>query len=186
MVNVKNATEIVSELCLMKFFPAERGARTALVRMICEMAESEEQIRWLVTRALTLYDAWPGPKEMRALFCSKFKPLDGINAYSEVFADRDGIPSEKLQEHHQIEGSKRKEIAGPVTTDPEFGAAIQKLAAAKSLPPARRPNNRFTKELLATITAPRDRPDIPPPTAQPDPPVRGETSAPARAAKDRD
>ncbi len=92
MVNVKRAIEQIGPLALMKFFPpkSEEGARTALVGMICEMASNNEQIEWLVRRALTLYNEWPGPRELRALFCSRYKPADGIEARSTVYLSDEG------------------------------------------------------------------------------------------------
>src|SRR5690349_7814500 len=85
---------------MLKFFPSDREARAAIVEMICEMASDECQVEWLVARALRLYNEWPGPRELRAAFCSKFRPRDGINAYSTVYLD--GIPSEREQFVPQI------------------------------------------------------------------------------------
>ena len=99
MVNVKKAVEQIGPLALMKFFPAqsESGARAALVGMVCEMASNNEQIEWLVRRALALYNEWPGPRELRALFCSRYKPADGIEARSTVYISDEsggGFPRE--------------------------------------------------------------------------------------------
>ena len=97
MVNVKQAADKIAELALMRFFPSEPQAKSALVRMVCEMAQTNEQVDWLVRRALALYTDWPGPRELRALFCSRWKPADGIEAYSTVYiADESGggFPSE--------------------------------------------------------------------------------------------
>ena len=96
-MDVKLASEKIAELTLMKFFPAEKQARAALVQMVCGMATTNEQVDWLVRRALALYNEWPGPRELRALFCSRWKPRDGIEARSTVYlADETGggFPSE--------------------------------------------------------------------------------------------
>jgi hypothetical protein len=84
--------DIVAELGALQFFPAEPQPRRAIVRMVCEMASSKEQVQWLVNRTIALHKEWPGPRELRAIFCSKFKPRDGIEAGSLVYVD--GIPSE--------------------------------------------------------------------------------------------
>ena len=166
MVNVKAASKIISELTLMRFFPSEDPARTALVRIICEMAESEDQIRWLVGRMINLYPEWPGPREMRACFCSKFKPKDGIEAHSQVHLD--GIPSEK-----RLEAPPR--LALPpgckVTADPKIDAVVcEAFAMMPKMLPAKTPptgeDARFAKVLHESQTAPCDREPLPGPTPQ--------------------
>jgi hypothetical protein len=57
------------------------------------MATEEAQVEWLVQRAVSLYAEWPGAREIRACFCSKFRPADGLSVGSTVYLD--GIPSEK-------------------------------------------------------------------------------------------
>lgn len=81
MVDTKRATERIAELSLMKYFPQDALARAALVRIICEMTENDAQIDWLVKRVLSLYNEWPGPQVVRAVFCRRFKPADGIEAH---------------------------------------------------------------------------------------------------------
>jgi hypothetical protein len=119
---VKKVAEIVGELTLLRYFPADPIARTALVREICDMADTEDQVRWLVTRMLKLYQVWPGLGEVRATFCSKFKPRDGVERYSEIYTD--GIPSEHLiserdTAQRQLTGEGRLQIAGKVEKMPE-------------------------------------------------------------------
>jgi hypothetical protein len=127
-VVIQKVAEIVGELTLLRFFPSDPIARTALVREICDMAASEDQVRWLITRMLKLYQVWPGLGEVRATFCSKFKPRDGVERYSEVYPD--GIPSERLigdrdTAQRQITGEGRLQIAGKVERMPE--ADIEQL-----------------------------------------------------------
>ena len=93
MLDVRKISKMLGGLALLKYFPSDPEARGELAVMVCEMMTSEEQVDWLVRRMRTLYNEWPGPKEMRAVVCSKFKPADGIDCYSEVYMD--GIPSER-------------------------------------------------------------------------------------------
>ncbi len=91
MVDTHKIAEIVSELSLMKYFPSDAMARVALVRMVCEMTGSEERAKWLVKRALAVFNEWPGPRELRALYCSRWRPMDGVEAYSMIYpADESG------------------------------------------------------------------------------------------------
>jgi hypothetical protein len=145
---VKKVAEIVGELTLLRYFPADPIARTALVREICDMADTEDQVRWLVTRMLKLYQVWPGLGEVRATFCSKFKPRDGIERYSEVYAD--GIPSERLisdrdSAQRQLTGKGRLQIAGKVEKMPAEDLEqlhTETIGAVLEAHPAMQPDRR--------------------------------------------
>ncbi len=90
-LNIKQAASELAKLSLMKFFPADQQARAALLQIVCGIAETNEQIEWLVRRALAVFTEWPGPYELRALYCSRWKPCDGTEAYSALFpATEDG------------------------------------------------------------------------------------------------
>jgi hypothetical protein len=84
--------QMLAELAVLPFFPAgNESVLIALARLVGQMCRTEDEVRWLVDRMTSgIYSAWPGPQEMRACFCSKFRPRDGLNAYSTVYPD--GIP----------------------------------------------------------------------------------------------
>lgn len=118
-MNFERVAELAAELTMLRYFPPDESARLAIVRMIGEMAENEDQVRWLVRRTLDLWNEWPGPLELRAVFCSRFKPKDGKNAYSERFVN--GIPSAAVATPLAItEGTKQKWIEAGYTYDPNW------------------------------------------------------------------
>ena len=73
----------VNKLALMAFFPSDPEIRAALVEILMEM----------IGRALNLYASWPGVADLSALYCSRWKPKDGVETHSAVYPD--GIPSPK-------------------------------------------------------------------------------------------
>lgn len=79
MVDVAQAAKAVAKLTALKFFPADKEGRTAIVQAICEMATSNAQIDWVVEQMLNWYNEWPGPREMRGVFCQRWKPATGPN-----------------------------------------------------------------------------------------------------------
>lgn len=83
---------IVAELGSLKYFPSEHeeGALVAITTDVANMVQSLEDARWLVARMRQLYNDWPGPRELRAVYCSERKPADGRLAKSEVYPD--GFP----------------------------------------------------------------------------------------------
>jgi len=94
MISPEAAATAIDQLELMAFFPTNAAAHAALIRILVAMVETEDQLEWLIDRALKLYARWPGAAELRALYyCSRWKPKDGIETHSTIYPD--GIPSAK-------------------------------------------------------------------------------------------
>jgi hypothetical protein len=94
-MNFEVINELVSELAILPFYPSEPGARLAVVRMVGDMAHNEEQVRWLVSAMTSgAFSKWEGPGELRAVFCMKFRPRDGIECASAIYPD--GMTREQL------------------------------------------------------------------------------------------
>ncbi len=115
----------------LKFFPSDEDARIGIAEQLASMARSEEEIRWLVKRVPELHNQWPGIREVRAVFCGRFRPVDGIEAGSEIYPD--GIPSERPQRAALAAGATMALEPGEVSADPEMNALVANLAARKRL-----------------------------------------------------
>lgn len=88
----KGATACVARLCLINFPPAEGATRSALFNEIVRMVTYNEEAEWLAYRANQVFSNWPGVRELRALFCKRFRPKDGVEVDSKIFPE--GFPSE--------------------------------------------------------------------------------------------
>src|SRR5690242_19674631 len=131
MLNATVVSNAISRMSLLNFFPPQT-AWPALAILIDDMCATDEQVEWLARRVVTLYDSWPGPHELRAVLCSKFKPKDGIEADSEHPRYlEDGIPSERPQIAAPI---PKRLTAGEVSEDAECQAIVRHLAEVKSIP----------------------------------------------------
>jgi hypothetical protein len=64
----------------LRFFPSDPDARIGIAEQIAQMTGDADQVRWLVARLPQLYADWPGMLEVRAVFCTRFRPCDGIEA----------------------------------------------------------------------------------------------------------
>jgi len=95
-ISSQAATVIVEMLSSIPFFPKEGGARILIGEEIRSMCHDDEQGVWLAQRMARLYSQWPGVRELRAVYCSKHRPLDGYELIGGTEAFPDGIPSEKL------------------------------------------------------------------------------------------
>jgi hypothetical protein len=150
-MNAKFIAEILGGLAILKFFPSDDQARTAIFNLVCSMATTEDQVRWLVKRTVALHNEWPGPKELRAVFCSKFKPRDGVEAHSQIYLE--GIPSEKPEALTlPVGGQKALPSGAEISAAPTLGIAIRDLARAKDLTRIGQPVPRVRDIPLVQIT----------------------------------
>lgn len=155
-VNVARATQSIARMSLMKFFPADIDARKAMVRLICRMANDNEQIDWLVNRMVEIHNEWPGPVELRAVFCSRYKPNDGIEADSLHFID--GIPPDPaVTPVIGIEAGAHRAISGTcaVSEDPEVVAIVTSIA--RTLKTRYSPVKPVTQEEIDAIKTEQQR-----------------------------
>ena len=174
MLNPEDVLELVEELETLQYFPRAPGARVAIARLIAAMAHDINQARRLVTRMTdgSTFNDWPGPHEMRACFCSMWKPRDGIEASSAIYPD--GFPPIRPQAP-QIASPERKRLerGEALSDDPELDAIVRRAAekrrlAAKPKAPTPTPNeieepkriqreraqHAETREILANQVAP--------------------------------
>jgi hypothetical protein len=169
----------MSRLALLKFFPSEPEALAALAEIICKMTADERKAEWLIERALQVFDEWPGPKKLRALYCRRWKPADGVEAYtSDEERERwQNLPEPPTPWEKRIEAPKALQLEGPrVPLDFEFEAGFNKLYEKTQMPgprplPAaeRRRKAQFDRVLEAVLIPPEQRtePPVPPaPTPQ--------------------
>jgi len=127
VLSPEEAVVVRDQFSLMKFFPSDPGAKAALSRLLQRMCRSFEEAQWLVDRALDVYGDWPGTSELRALYCSRFKPMDGIEAYSALFPE--GFLNGRPQQQQLSEAAPRYQIeAGePVSVDQELALIVVNL-----------------------------------------------------------
>lgn len=109
-MNPKRVLDLLGRLAMLKYFPAkDENVLEGLLDLVSEMCRNESEVEWLIKRMTSgLYAEWPGPQEMRACFCSRFPPRDGINAYSTVYPD--GLPPSKEAALKQISGPELKAL----------------------------------------------------------------------------
>jgi hypothetical protein len=140
-MNPEKILLMLSELAVLKYFPAGNDAvLKALLRLVGAMCESESQVRWLVTRMTSgIYTEWPGPEEMRACFCCRYKHKDGINAYSSVYIDGNWPPDASARPRPAIAGPETKALPpGHVASvDPEAERMVKALVDVQTKTKAR-------------------------------------------------
>src|SRR5262245_60139338 len=130
---------LTAKLATLKFFPTRADAVEAVTEAVIEFASTDEQLDWLGRRVVALFTEWPGPRELRAIFCARFKPADGFEVPSAAFPE--GVPSELSVPYGNLgisaDSPNSPKLSAPplaalpsgheATTDEEFERAIRDL-----------------------------------------------------------
>ena len=124
-LTVDSTSRALGKLALMSFFPTGDEAQAALVRAVMKMVDTEEHLHWLTERALELYPRWPGIGELRALYCSRYRPKDGVEAYSEIY--------ERFPHESRPEQCAPEPADAPVSSDKGLDGKVREMAKARRL-----------------------------------------------------
>lgn len=109
------AAACIGRMSLLKYYPSDPITSTALIELVMDLCEYADQAEWLGKRVRDFYREWPGAHEIRAVFCSKYRPKDGVNAYSAVYVD--GIPSERESAPLAILGASQKQLEAAISPE---------------------------------------------------------------------
>jgi len=139
VISAEVAAQAARSLGAIPFFPSAPEAQTMIANEIASLCHSSTEAFWLVQRMLALYNRWPGSREMRMVFCQRYRPLSGLDAAqlswsSETYPE--GIPSEKPQPTQAL---KTLPAGRDVSASPSIEAAVIELAKAKRMPAPREP-----------------------------------------------
>lgn len=66
---------------MLRYFPSDAGARAGIMGVLARMVETVEGLQWLVRTMVDEVGEWQGPKELRGVYCTRFRPADGIEAW---------------------------------------------------------------------------------------------------------
>lgn len=74
-------SEAVGRLACLRYFPTDPNARAEIMRVLDRMVGGIEQLEWLVRTMIDEVGEWQGPRELRGVFCTRYRPADGIEAW---------------------------------------------------------------------------------------------------------
>ena len=118
-ISIETASSGVAILAALKFFPADDGARIAIGDELRSMCNTGDEMVWVCARALRLFSEWPGVQAIRAVYCSKFFPLDR-DTRAECPEYPDGVPAEVV-------------APAPLLLPPAGAKAMRRLTAGNDL-----------------------------------------------------
>lgn len=67
---------------MIPFFPGDELTRDFIARSLQAFVAGPDELNWLVNVAVNVLHDWQGLSELRGLYCSKYRPLDKIEAVS--------------------------------------------------------------------------------------------------------
>jgi hypothetical protein len=70
----------VIALSNIPYAPQDPDQQDALMEAIASFADKPDGLAWAVNIAVAKWNRWLGPAELRGLYCSRFRPGDGIEA----------------------------------------------------------------------------------------------------------
>jgi len=120
MITKEQAGIAVSRMAVIKYFPSEDMARAELARMLIRMVDTGEQLEWLVRSVVENCEEYPGPKEIRGIFCTRYKPLDGVEVWS-------AIPGFTAADSEQAHAIKAAELKGFLEDGERSGKGLKRI-----------------------------------------------------------
>src|SRR6266852_5020605 len=157
MLTQEGVDAAASRIALIPFFPSSQdNAKGVVIEELVAMCDSDQQAQWLAARMGQVFKQWPGLGEMRALFCKRFKPADGHDVGSQLYAD--GFPSEAelgplpikglpappkplpiAPPKDRIVGGQRLIATATASENASLDTLVKDLAGALSFPVPRKP-----------------------------------------------
>lgn len=125
--NARDLQQAVEDLSTCDFFPREPGAQAAVMRLLAKICPNKAALRWLVDTFVNRIGKWHGPTELRAVLCTRYRPQDGIEAWSQIagFTAADG-EERSYAEHQQLKAGGTLPAAEVETLKQIASARVQR------------------------------------------------------------
>lgn len=132
---------------LVPFCPSDELGKECIASTLQDMVETDEQLRWLIQAAANQFSAWPGLAGLRALYCTRYRPMDGLmvrmgkngrtrSVNEAILAERAYFEREAAETRAKIEGWKKEKLLAPPEDRAPFllpapGEVLKRMPAAK-------------------------------------------------------
>lgn len=88
-------------LCKESFWAAEAGGRASVMLLLTKLCNTKRELEWLVDEVVNKIEVWPGPKELRGIFCTRFDPADGVDVWCSLPGYRPSDGEQRAIEAHE-------------------------------------------------------------------------------------
>lgn len=85
MISIESAAASIAAMeAMIPFFPRDPNAQDYLLAALRRFVGTEDELRWLTDTAINSIRKWEGLPQLRGLFCSHFRPADGVEMDCDV------------------------------------------------------------------------------------------------------
>lgn len=154
MITTEVLTKALEELSSIPFFPTAEAAQLVIGKHMLKFVSGPTELRWLVDSAVNAMRKWEGIPELRGLYCTRYKPVDGVEGtcslagYSPADNEAAGAAEIAYAPAMALLGDGRE-------PDLEAEAAIADLAGGpvslKRLPVPLQSDREYSRKLLEGI-----------------------------------
>lgn len=157
--------QAVSKLSVLKFFPSEPEARLAIMELLERMVNTSAELDWLTITLVDQVGTYDGSDQIRAVYCEKFKPKDGILAYLKPghslyrseeqlvakYQQREARDAEERFERYRLAAATdgQRLLPGKVV-EPDMRVLVAELSPSKTIQPSRR-RDELPSDFDATV-----------------------------------
>jgi hypothetical protein len=119
MISEKQATDAVARLTALEYFPSEAAARFEIARMFMRMVDDPKKLEWLVRTLVDRIGKYPGTREIRGVYCTRFQPFDGIeesstlSGFSPADCEADYVKLQSQETNLRLADEREKQHALP-------------------------------------------------------------------------
>ena len=156
MLKKQDIAAAVEELAAIPYFPQSAGAKVAIGAHIGKFVSDSKKLRWLIDSAIVAMGEWRGIPELRGLYCTRYKPADGVEGICTLA----GYSPEELEmapayrpaigavDQKLLSASEETEMIEEALGAPGI---IAQTAALKQLPKPTAADRKYSKELLGHL-----------------------------------
>jgi hypothetical protein len=132
--------EFAEAMGAVQFFPKEPGAKVEIMRVVERMVSTKGQLTWLLRTMVDRVGKWYGPTELRGVFCTKFDPADGVQAWCKETPQFTGSALEEqyIQRELESRGQAQEHYALAAGQEPRLltGEVAEQVRDVREILPA--------------------------------------------------
>ena len=103
LINKTDIKRALADFSMCPYFPADPATQAAVGVFLARICPHREALEWLVLTFINRVGKWQGPVELRGVLATRYRPADGVEAYSTIA----GFTSEEseaaqFEQHQQI------------------------------------------------------------------------------------
>lgn len=155
----------VADFALTGFLVTDPVIRQSLMQMLDQMCGSAESIVWLGRHIRDHYTEWPGASTVRGVYCTRYKPKDGIEVDlppgDPTYRETEQRAVEAHEEHKRLPESALdmvRELTGTAATEDQqkFRAQTQRWINLCKRYPVERVFRSLSNEFIGADTSRRE------------------------------